>query len=335
MRVTFASDNTAEGSVSPAWFDFNATNWNVPFLANVIGVNDFLIDGNVAYTIVVGVDQAATAATEYDIIDPADVAVTNNDDDAAGFVVTPVQGLQTSESGATAAFTVRLASQPTADVTLALNSDTPGEGTIDKSSLIFTAADWNVNQTVTITGVDDGAGTTTNDTYNIVTGSAVSSDGSYSGLDPSDVAVTNKDNETSQIVINPLYPVADRGVTTESGGWVEFRIVLSRNVAPGTKAELPLATSDSTEGQFRVDGGGLTTSATLTFGSGGHAWNDDFVIRVEGQDDTDTADQLYQININDVIGDAGSGYFNQSVPEVYFVNRDNDGAPPLRPRKQS
>jgi hypothetical protein len=82
---------------------------------------------------VTGVDDLSTTATSrtawswacqpsadpiYAAIDPADVAVTNADNDEAGITVTPVAGLGTTEAGGTASFTVVLTSEPTADVVI-------------------------------------------------------------------------------------------------------------------------------------------------------------------------------------------------------------------------
>ena len=69
--------------------------------------------------------------------------------------MTPTSGLTTTEAGGTATFTVVLNTQPTADVTIALSSSDTTEGTVAPASLIFTTANWNVAQTVTVTGVDD------------------------------------------------------------------------------------------------------------------------------------------------------------------------------------
>src|SRR5438876_179842 len=88
-------------------------------------------------------------------MDPADVALSNTDNDEAGISVTPTSGLETSEAGGSATFTVVLNSQPTADVVIPVASSNAGEGTVTPSTLTFTAADWNAPQTVTVTGVDD------------------------------------------------------------------------------------------------------------------------------------------------------------------------------------
>ena len=125
----------------------------------------------------------------------------------------PVSGLVTTEAGGTATFTVVLKTQPTANVTIGLSSSDTTEGTVSPASLTFTTANWNIAQTVTVTGVDDAVADG-NQPYTIVTASASSSDPGYNGLNPADVAVTNTDNEPSPgITVNPVSGL----VTTEAG----------------------------------------------------------------------------------------------------------------------
>ena len=60
-----------------------------------------------------------------------------------------------NERGTTDTFRVKLTSQPTADVVLLVASADTGEAAVDMARLTFTPANWNVEQTVTVTGVDD------------------------------------------------------------------------------------------------------------------------------------------------------------------------------------
>src|SRR2546422_6199466 len=113
----------------------------------------------------------------------ADVAVTNTDYDTAGITVIPTSGLTTTEGGGTATFTVVLTTQPTANVTIGLSSSDLTEGTVAPASLTFTTVNWNVAQTVTVTGVDDAVADG-NIVYSVVTAAATSADGSYNGIDP-------------------------------------------------------------------------------------------------------------------------------------------------------
>src|SRR5207249_6779117 len=129
-------------------------------------VNDAIDDGDVTYTIVLA--KAASSDPNYHDLKAGNVVVTNLDDDTAGIVVSPTSGLVTTEAGGTATFTVVLTSQPTANVTIGLTSSNTGEGTVSPASLIFTAANWNVAQTVTVTGVDDSV-VDGNVAYTIVT----------------------------------------------------------------------------------------------------------------------------------------------------------------------
>ena len=132
-------------------------------------------------------------------------------DDTAGFTVSSISG-NTTEAGGTATFTVKLSSQPTANVTIGVSSSDTTEGTVSPSLLTFTSANWNANQTVTVTGVNDSLNDG-NQSYTIVLAAANSSDSSYSGLNPNDVSVTNTDDETTGFTVSSI-----SGNTTEAGG---------------------------------------------------------------------------------------------------------------------
>ena len=153
VTIALSSSDTTEGTVGPASLTFTTANWNVAQTVTVTGVDDAVVDGDVAYTIVTAA--AASTDANYSGVNAADVAVTNTDNDSAGITVTPTAGLTTTEAGGTATFTVVLNTQPTADVTIALSSSDTTEGTVSPASLTFTTANWNVAQTVTVTGVDD------------------------------------------------------------------------------------------------------------------------------------------------------------------------------------
>ena len=81
VTIAVSSSNTDEGTVSPASLSFYATNWSTPQTVTVTGVDDTETDGDVGYTIITA---PATGASEYAGIDPADVSVTNMDDDGQG-----------------------------------------------------------------------------------------------------------------------------------------------------------------------------------------------------------------------------------------------------------
>ncbi|MEO8393738.1 MAG: Calx-beta domain-containing protein [Chloroflexota bacterium] len=198
--IALSSDNTAEGTLDFSSLTFTSANWNQAQTVTVMGIDDAVVDGNIAYLIVI--DAASSSDPNYSGIDPSDVSVSNTDDDTAGITIDPTGGLFTTEAGGTATFTVVLNAQPTADVVIALSSDNTAEGTLDFSSLTFTSANWNQAQTVTVMGIDDAV-VDGDVAYHVVT-SVTSADPFYSALDPADVTATNTDDDTSGISASPL-----------------------------------------------------------------------------------------------------------------------------------
>ncbi len=173
---------------------FTILNWSTPRTITVTGLDDLVDDGDIGYSVVTG--SATSFDVAYNGLNPSDVSVVNVDNDTAGISVTPGSGLSTTEAGGTATFTIVLQSQPTADVSIGLASSDLSEGTVSPSVAVFTAANWNSPQTITITGVNDTIvdGTIA---YSIITSAATSTDASYSGLDASDVSVSNVDDDVA------------------------------------------------------------------------------------------------------------------------------------------
>ena len=80
----------------------------------------------------------------------------NIDTPPAGITVTPASGpMTTGEDGRQTSFTVVLQTQPTANVIIPISSTNLAEGTLSAASLVFTPANWDIPQIVTITGVND------------------------------------------------------------------------------------------------------------------------------------------------------------------------------------
>src|SRR5205085_5088140 len=107
--------------------------------------------------------------------------------------------LTTSETGTSASFTVALMSQPTAPVTISLDTTQAGQGSLSQSKLIFDAGNWNIAQTVTVTGLDDYQ--LNGDQSYQITGVAASADGHYDGLSMAPVTVVNKEADTSTFLV--------------------------------------------------------------------------------------------------------------------------------------
>ena len=176
----------------------------------------------------------------------------------AGISVTPISGLTTTESGGTATFSVVLNIAPTADVLIGVNSSNTNEGTVNVSNLTFTAANWNIAQTVTVSGVDDLL-IDGNQTYSIVLASATSSDANYNGLNPNDVTVVNNDNDLPLINITTSPQTVVEGLATSQVYTVSLSTASSQSIT------VQYATSNGTA----TSGSDYTsTTGTLTFNAG-------------------------------------------------------------------
>jgi len=305
VTIGTTSDKTAEGTVDKPSLTFTSANWNTPQTVTVTGVDESVVDGNVAYNIVTAA--ATSTDTNYSGVDASDVAVTNTDNDTKGITVTPTSGLTTTEAGSTATFTVVLDSQPTADVSIGMTSDKTTEGTVDKPSLTFTSANWNTPQTVTVTGVDESV-VDGNAAYNIVTAAATSTDTIYSGVDASDVAVTNTDNDTKGIIVTPTSGLT----TTEAGGTATFTVVL--NSQPTADVSIGTTSDKTAEG--------TVNKPSLTFTPAN--WNTPQTVTVTGVDDSVVDGNVAYKIVTAAATSTDTIYSGVNANDAAVTNTDND-----------
>ena len=141
----------------------------------------------------------------YHDVDPADVALTNLDDEAGRIQVTPVGPLTTTEAGGIATFSLVLSAPPTSDVFIPMSSSNTGEGVVSPAAILFTPANWDLPVQVT----DHGRRRRGSRRYGIVLGNYRARDESdpiFNGVDPADVAVRNLDDEVAPVEPAPTTP---------------------------------------------------------------------------------------------------------------------------------
>ena len=313
ITIAVSSSDTTEGTASVSSLTFTPANWNVAQTVTVTGANDAIDDDNVAYMIQLGPITGGDA--KYTAIDPNDVAVTNNDDaDTAGATVTAVTG-PTSELGTNATFTVKLNSEPTANIVIgALSLDTT-EGVAAPASLTFTPANWNNAQTVTVNGQND-SNIDGNIPYTVqLTVTNANSDTKYASVNPPDVSITNLDDDDN--IPDPEVIVSDIiGSTTEAGGTASFTVSL--NQQPSANVTINLASQDTTEG--------TAAPATLTFTPTTGLTPQ--VVTVTGVDDNDLDGNItYTIAINPISG-TGTIFDGLDPRDIPVVNNDNEAPLP-------
>ena len=128
----------------------------MPQTVTVTGIDDLLVDGDQVFNLRVAVDPVA-GDDAFDALAAKTVTTTVRNINFAGFRLTESGGGSlVTEAGATDTVTVVLTIPPVAgSVVIDVTSRDATEVTASPARLTFTAANWNVPQTVTLTGVDD------------------------------------------------------------------------------------------------------------------------------------------------------------------------------------
>lgn len=174
-------------------------------------------------------------------------------------------------------FAVRLDAQPTANVTVALSSTNNTQGRMSASSLVFTPANWNQYQNVTVTPLDDGvfngdvtytvhatASTTDPPFQNHLTTFKITNVDRGNFVQPDEVSTT--DESSAPIVTISTIP---RAPVTEASNWTAFRISLSKELSTGIDVSLDFSRSTAVEGvNFRLLGATAGSPHKINFPAG-------------------------------------------------------------------
>jgi hypothetical protein len=159
---TLTSTDTGEGLVAEgSSFTVLPAAWKDSTMVRVTGVDDLLVDDFQSFNV--------TGVTVSDDLKYDGLSFTwefvNEDNDNQGLVVmqdgSPLSGpsavtpLDVDETGRVTEITVALQSLPDSDVNVAIGSSDVTEVSVSPATLLFTAANWNTPQFVTVAGVDD------------------------------------------------------------------------------------------------------------------------------------------------------------------------------------
>ncbi len=140
--IPVSVSDATEGAVSVNSLTFTNLNWNTPQIVTATGVDDSFIDGNVPYTVVLGA--ASSTDTNYNGLNPADVSLTNNDDDTANTLI--VDTISDAADGDTTSIVALMASKGAdgkislREAILATNATANGIGGPDRIHFNITGA---------------------------------------------------------------------------------------------------------------------------------------------------------------------------------------------------
>ena len=189
--VAIQVPENAEIAVSPLALTFTAANWNTPQTVAVTAAqdDDAIDDNPVTLT-------HAVSGGDYQGVTAADVEVTIIEDDTTGVTIS-ITALEISE-GDTGRYTIVLDTEPTADVTIAIQVPENAEIAVSPLTLTFTADNWNTPQTVTVTAAQDDDAVADDP----LTLTHAVSGGDYEGVTTADVEVTIIEDDTTGVTIS-------------------------------------------------------------------------------------------------------------------------------------
>ncbi len=285
VRVTPASDDPSVATVSGPLF-FNGANWNTARTVTVTGADDGdSVDDATTITHTVAGYGSVTA-------DPVAVTVTDNDTPGVTLSATAL----TVTEGATGTYTVVLDTDPLGNVTVTpASGDTAVATAAGFGSLIFTTANWNIVQTVVVTGAEDSdsvdAATTITHTVN-----------GYGSVAADPVAVTVTDNDIPGVTLSAT------ALTVTEGATGTYTVVL--NTEPLGNVTVTPASGDTAVAT--VTGALIFTVAT---------WNTARTVSVNAAEDGDDVDAATSIT------HAVNGYGSVTADPVAVTVTDDDDPP--------
>lgn len=145
--VSLVVGSDAQTSVSPHALLLTALNWNIAQTITVSAVDDDVDEDNHSSTIT----QTSTSADSHYNALTSSLIATVIDNDTAGVSLTEVSGAV--EEGQSGTYTIVLTSEPTSNVNVTLAADS--QSSVDRNSVVFTMANWDLPKTITATIADD------------------------------------------------------------------------------------------------------------------------------------------------------------------------------------
>lgn len=201
--LNISSDHNDKLTISSKQLIFTSSNWNINQSAIFTAIDDNIASGDLSFNIKI---KPSSTDTLYNNITENVIPITIKDNDIAGIIYDSTSAILNEGQYITRTF--KLKSQPTSDVTLNISSNNSSRISISKSSLVFTASNWNTEQSVKFTAIDNSIAD--GDVTFSVTIKSTSADINYNNLS-SRFAITVKDNDVSGIIADTTQATINEG----------------------------------------------------------------------------------------------------------------------------
>ncbi|MBF2759046.1 MAG: hypothetical protein ISN28_02060 [Ectothiorhodospiraceae bacterium AqS1] len=221
VSVALSVSLSEDVSLSPSSLTFTDADWDIPQAITISAAED---DDIAADTAIVSL---AASGADYDGI-TGSVRVDVSDNETRGFDINPsTLGLTEGSDGI---FVVRLSSQPSWNVSVALNASGSEDITISPTSIAFDPANWNAAQTIAVKSAEDQD--LDDDTATVFLAASGADYGDVTGS----MQISVTDNDTPGLTISPS------ALTMNEGGQRDFEVALA--VRPSAEISLDLASSN-------------------------------------------------------------------------------------------
>lgn len=315
VTLGVGTNDSGEGVTDVTTLTFTPDNFSDAQMVTVTGVDDPDADGIQTFLFVT--DPAASTDLSFDGFDAADQSLLNIDDDQAGLVVVAQNNVDTTyESGdpvGSVQLDVRLATRPTADVPVTVQSSDASEGEVqdatNQATLTFSDANWDQLQTVNVIAKDDSV-EDGEQNYAVTLEIEGSLDTDYEGLPTTSYSVRNVDDDQIGVLATPT-----SGLTTSEGGTqATFDVQLA--TLPADDVRIDLLHGNPSEGTLDTP---FLTFTPLD-------WFVPQTVTITGVDDS-VADSNVQYFVSASAIDApGTAYDLQTnlFPTISVTNNDDD-----------
>ena len=315
VTVEVVSSDSGAATVSPATLTFSTSDWNSEQTVTVTGVDDF-VDQSSDRSVTIS-HSATSSDANYNGIAIADVRATVVDDDTAGVSIIESSGStvvgEAAGAGRTDTYTVALDSEPTASVTVEVVSSDSGAATVSPATLTFSTSDWNSEQTVTVTGVDDFVDQSSDRSVTI-SHSATSSDANYNGIAIADVRATVVDDDTAGVSIIESSGSTVVGEAAGAGRTDTYTVALATE--PTASVTITVTSGDT--------GAATVGPATLTFSTSD--WNSGQTVTVSGVEDSVDQGGSRRVSISHSATSRDANYNGIAIADVRATVVDDDTA---------
>ena len=201
--LNISSDHNDKLTISSKQMIFTSSNWNINQSVIFTAIDDNIASGDLSFNIKI---KPSSTDALYNNIPENVIPVTIKDDDIAGIIYDSTSSILNEGQYITRTF--KLKSQPTSNVTLNISSNNSSRLSISKPSLIFTASNWDTEQSVKFTAIDDSIDD--GDVTVSVNIKSSSADINYNNLS-SGFEIIVKDNDTSGIIADTTQATINEG----------------------------------------------------------------------------------------------------------------------------